>query len=94
VGKIQIFVLCRSSARAGRLELPFGQALAAPGQENGKGVGRADDTFAQLEEALDQLQRLDVRHGTQHRPAEALARRAGFTATRQGIEGFGDLLVK
>ena len=36
-----------------RLELPLGQALAAPGQEDGNGIGRADDAFAQLEEALD-----------------------------------------
>src|SRR5258705_3177592 len=47
----------------GRLELPLGQALAAPGQEDGDGIGRADDALAQLEEALNQLHRLDVRHG-------------------------------
>jgi hypothetical protein len=47
----------------GGLNLPLGQALAAPRQEDGDGIGRADDALPQLEEALDQLDRLDVRHG-------------------------------
>src|SRR5262252_8629775 len=88
--KFRSFLCVDAPEGRSRLELPLGQTLTAPGQEDGNGIGRADDTFPQLEEALHQLHRLDVRHGAQYRPAEALTRWAGFTAARQGVKGFRD----
>src|ERR1700730_13496702 len=66
----------------GRLEFPLGQALAAPGQEDGNGIGRADHTLPHLEEALDQLHRLDIRHGAEHDAPEALSGGAELPAPR------------
>src|SRR5713101_4954913 len=74
---------------SGRLDLPLVETLAAAGQEDGHGIGRTHHALAQLEEALDQLHGLDIRHGGQDRAPKTLPRGTEFVAPGQRVERLG-----